>query len=51
MPFFDIPIEINIYKDKVAFMSYKDEVGLIIESEGIAEAMRKIYGMFWDKID
>lgn len=50
LPFFDIPIEINIYKNKVAFMSYKDEMGLIIESKGIAEAMRKIYMIFWNKI-
>lgn len=50
MDIFNIPIEINIYNNKVAFMSYKDEIGLIIESEGIAEAMRKIYGMFWERV-
>jgi len=47
---FDIPVEINIYKDKVAFMSYGDEVGLIIESQSIAQAMRTIYELFWKKI-
>lgn len=47
---YDIPIEINIYGNKVAFMSYGDELGLIIESESIARAMRQIYELFWKKI-
>lgn len=47
---YDIPIEINIYNNKVAFMSYGDQIGLIIESEGIAKAMRRIYEIFWRKI-
>ena len=47
----DIPIEINIYNDKVAFVSYTDKIGLIIESEGIAKSMKKIYQLLWDKLD
>lgn len=47
---FDIPIEINIYNNKVAFMSYTDKIGLIIESEGIAKSMKKIYELLWEKI-
>jgi sugar-specific transcriptional regulator TrmB len=47
---FDIPIEINIYNNKVAFMSYADKIGLIIESEGIAKSMKKIYELLWDRI-
>ena len=47
---FNIPIEINIYNNKVAFMSYADKIGLIIESEGIAQSMRKIYELLWNKI-
>jgi sugar-specific transcriptional regulator TrmB len=47
---FDIPIEINIYNNKVAFMSYSDEFGLIIESEGIAKSMKAIYDLFWKKL-
>jgi sugar-specific transcriptional regulator TrmB len=47
---FDIPIEINIYNNKVAFMSYVDKIGLIIESEGIAKSMKKIYELLWNKI-
>ncbi len=47
---FDIPIEINIYNNKVAFMSYADKIGLIIESEAIAKSMKKIYKLLWGKI-
>ena len=47
---FSIPIEINIYNNKVAFMSYADKIGLIIESEPIAESMKKIYKLIWNKI-
>ncbi len=47
---FNIPVEINIYNNKVAFMSYGDEVGLIIESKVIADAMRIIYNLFWKQI-
>jgi sugar-specific transcriptional regulator TrmB len=44
---FDIPVEINIYKNKVAFMSYSDRIGVIIEGDGIAKAMRTIYELVW----
>lgn len=47
---FDIPIEINIYNNKVAFMSYADKIGLIIESEGIAKSMKKIYELLWNRL-
>lgn len=47
---FDIPVEINIYNNKVAFMSYADKIGLIIESEPIAMSMKKIYGLLWGKL-
>lgn len=40
-------IEINIYNDKVAFMSYLDAMGLIIESASIAAAMRQAYELSW----
>ena len=48
---YEIPVEINVYNNKVAFMSYGDEMGLIIESKVIADAMRRIYNLFWQKID
>lgn len=44
---FAIPVEINVYNDKVAVMSYSDEMGLIIESKGIAQAMRTVYTLLW----
>lgn len=47
---YEISAEINVYNNKVAFMSYGDEMGLIIESKVIADAMRKIYNIFWKKI-
>lgn len=47
---FTIPVEINIYNNKVAFMSYADKIGFIIESEGIAKSMKKIYELLWNKI-
>lgn len=47
---YNIPIEINIYGNKVAFMSYGDQIGLIIESESIAKSMRTIYELFWKEI-
>ncbi|MEI6864051.1 MAG: helix-turn-helix domain-containing protein [Candidatus Adlerbacteria bacterium] len=38
------PVEVNIYGDKVAFVSYKHEmVGFVIESPQIAQAMREIF--------
>jgi sugar-specific transcriptional regulator TrmB len=47
---FNLPVEINIYNNKVAFMSYSDKMGVIIESRGIADSMRTIYEMFWKNI-
>lgn len=40
--------EINIYDDKVAIISFKDElIGMIIESEEIANSQRAIFDMCW----
>ena len=41
--------EINIYDDKVAIISYKDEplIGMIIESQEIANTQRDIFKMAW----
>ena len=47
---FNNKVEINIYNNKVAFMSYGDEMGLIIESKVVADTMRNIYNLFWEKI-
>lgn len=45
---FDFTNEINIYDDKVAIVSFKDElIGMIIESQEIANSQRAIFDMAW----
>jgi predicted transcriptional regulator len=40
------PVEVNVYGNKVSFISFGDEaVGTIIESPQIAQAMRELYAM------
>ena len=39
--------EINIYDNKVMIASWKEKLGIIIESEEIAEAMKTIYELAW----
>ncbi len=44
--------EINIYDDKVAIISFKDElIGMIIESIEIANSQRAIFNMCWQFAD
>ncbi len=44
--------EINIYDDKVAIISFADElIGMIIESHEIAETQRAIFQMVWEFAD
>ena len=44
---FDPKIEINIYKNKVAFLNYEENMSVIIDSKAIAEAMRQAYELSW----
>ena len=45
---FNFTNEINIYEDKVAIISFKDElIGMIIESSEIANSQRAIFDMCW----
>lgn len=44
---YKFPIEINIYANKVALMSFRDELGLIIESDEISKMMKMIFEYFW----
>ncbi|MBD3330188.1 hypothetical protein GF354_01500 [Candidatus Peregrinibacteria bacterium] len=45
----NITNEINIYDDKVAIISFKDElIGMIIESTEIANSQRAIFNMCWN---
>lgn len=41
--------EINIYDNKIAFMSLREKFGLIIESEELASAMKKIFELSWQE--
>ena len=46
---FPVEIEINIYGQKTAFFSYKEEemFGVILESQSIANSMRAIFDLCW----
>ena len=44
---FDFSPEINIYDNKVMIASWKEKLGIIIESSEIADAMKKIYELAW----
>lgn len=44
---FTSDIEIGIYMNKVDFINFNKEFGLIIESEEIADVMRKIFEIIW----
>lgn len=39
--------EINIYDNKIAFMSLREKFGLIIESEELASAMKEVFELSW----
>ncbi|MFZ2881908.1 MAG: helix-turn-helix domain-containing protein, partial [Candidatus Moraniibacteriota bacterium] len=47
---FNFPIEINIYANKVAFMSFRDELAVIIESDEINKMMKLLFSFFWNKL-
>jgi len=39
--------EINIYDNKVMIASWREKLGIIIESAEIADAMKKIFELSW----
>ena len=39
--------EINIYDNKIMIASWREKLGIIIESHEIADAMKKIYELAW----
>jgi len=43
-------VEVNIYKDKVAFLNYAEQMSIIIESASIAEVMRQAYELSWERV-
>ncbi len=44
---FSFSPEINIYDNKVMIASWREKLGIIIESAEIADAMKKIYELAW----
>jgi len=44
---FDTNIEVNVYNNKLAFMDFGENLGIIIESKAIADAMRQAYALSW----
>ncbi len=44
---FDISPEIDIYDNKVMIASWREKLGIIIESKEIADAMKKIFALAW----
>lgn len=43
---YNAPVEVTIYGDKVAYLSYGEEImGVIVQSASIAESMRQIFRM------
>lgn len=41
--------EINIYDDKIMIASWKEKLGIVIQSVEIADAMKKIYELAWQE--
>jgi len=44
----DIVPECYIYGNKIAFMSLREKIGVLIESKDIAEAQRKLFNLAWE---
>lgn len=44
-----IPNEVIVYADKVALMSFTDKISVVIENKEIAESLRTIWHMVWDR--
>lgn len=49
---FPLSIEISLYgKDRIGFMSIEDKLGLIVESEPIANTLKSIFKAQWELLD
>jgi sugar-specific transcriptional regulator TrmB len=48
---FKISPEINIYDDKIAILSLKEKFGVIIESNEVADAFRKMFTLAYEKAE
>lgn len=48
---FPFSVEICLYGgDKIGVMSYKDQMGLVIESESIAKTLRSVFNLQWESL-
>ncbi|MCG2690297.1 hypothetical protein L6252_03415, partial [Candidatus Parcubacteria bacterium] len=47
----DLEIEINIYDNKVMMVSWSENLGILIESEKIAQAQKQIFELAWQAAD
>lgn len=48
----EIPTEIDIYDDKVAFIAFEEPIiGTIIEKKAVADTMRTIFKYMWDRLE
>ena len=46
---FSISPEINIYDDKIAILSLKEKFGVVIESDAVADAFRKMFQLAYER--
>jgi len=47
---YNFPIEINVYANKVALLSFRDELAIIIESDEINKMMGMLFNFFWSSL-
>jgi len=48
---FPLSVEISLYgRDRIGIMSYKDQLGLIIESESISKTLKSIFALQWEAL-
>ena len=48
LPFGSLPVELNIFDDKVAFMSsYENFMGIVVQDEGVARSLLTIHQALW----
>lgn len=45
---FNLAVEVNIYDNKVMIASWKENLAILIESEKIADAQKKIFELAWE---
>lgn len=46
---FDVKPEINVYDDKVMIASWSEKLGIIIESQEIANAVKQLFELAWEE--